>query len=123
MSIWVDVGKVAIAGLDMESPEYAKRWYSFYLQELFRLENYFIQKYFENCRNWRDVAEKVIKEIKYPLTITKQPTDEHELKAFKKCPISWHVTLKIKDDFWQEAPETALMGYGDRSGGEYFFTN
>jgi hypothetical protein len=83
------------------------RFEPFRLNELFDYQRYVVVKFFEDCRTARDVAEKVIKAIQYPLFMG-QPDDKHVWNHFhgKWC-------RKIELDYWQCCSETALFLIGD----------
>jgi len=83
------------------------RFEPFRLNELFDYNRYVVVKFFEDCRTAKDVADKVIRAIQYPLYMG-QPDDKHVWNHFhgKWC-------RKIELDYWQTCSETALFGWGD----------
>ena len=113
MGEWVIVSEPVVYGLDAAPPVYAKRFYSFKINELIDLESWYLKKWFSNCKTWLDVVAKVIKEIKYPLDCFGRPTDYHYLQCFRKYPAKCYRTYKIDADFWLKASETAFYKMGD----------
>jgi hypothetical protein len=83
------------------------RFEPFRLNELFDYDRYVVQEFFKDCRTAREVAEKVIRAIRYPLYMG-QPDDRHCVNWFSgkfcKC---------ITDDYWATNSECALCGWGD----------
>lgn len=77
------------------------------MNELLDYNRYVVVKFFEDCRTAKDVAEKVIRAIQYPLYMG-QPDDKHVWNHFhgKWC-------RKIELDYWQACSETALFLIGD----------
>ena len=109
MGEWVIVSEPVVYGLDAAPPEYAKRFYSFKINELIDLESWYLKKWFSDCKTWLDVVAKVIKEIKYPLDWLGRPTDYHYLQCFRKYPAKCYKTYKIDADFWQCLPPQSLV--------------
>ncbi|RLJ03202.1 MAG: hypothetical protein DRP11_01415 [Candidatus Aenigmatarchaeota archaeon] len=83
------------------------------LYELIDCNRYIIVDFFKECENELDVINKVIKEIKYPLTSDKKPTDFHYFQAFKKWWWTCHKSFRNNYDYWQFASETAWLRMGD----------
>ena len=83
------------------------RFEPFRLNELFDYQRYVVKKFFEDCKTAREVAEKVIKVIQYPLHFG-QPDDQHHWNHFHG-----KFDRTITEDYWQTCSETALFGRGD----------
>jgi hypothetical protein len=83
------------------------RFEPFRLNELFDYQRYVVVKFFEDCKTAREVAEKVIRAVQYPLYMG-QADDEHCANWFhgKFCRC-------ITDDYWAMNSECALCGWGD----------
>jgi hypothetical protein len=84
-----------------------KRFEPFRLNELFDFNRHVVVKFFEDCRTAKDVADKVIRVIQYPMYMG-QPDDRHCVNWFhgKFCKC-------IEEDYWAMNSECALCGYGD----------
>ena len=83
------------------------RFERFRLNELFDYNRYVVQEFFKDCGTAREVAEKVIRAIQYPLYMG-QPDDRHCVNWFhgKFCRC-------ITDDYWAMPWEVIVCGYGD----------
>jgi hypothetical protein len=74
---------------------------------LFDYNRYVVQDFFKDCKTAREVAEKVIKAIQYPLFMG-QPDDKHVWNHFHR---RWCRSIEL--DYWQTCSETALFLIGD----------
>jgi len=86
---------------------HGKRFEPFYLWELCDHWSYMVQSYVKCCNDVKEVAEKVIVDIRYPFYMG-MPDDKHDVNFFhgKYCKT-------IHMDYWQKASETALVKWGD----------
>jgi len=83
------------------------RFEPFRLNELFDYQRHVVAKFFEDCRTAREVAEKVIRAIQYPLYMGR-PDDQHHWNHFHG-----KFDRTITEDYWQTCSETALFLIGD----------
>jgi len=84
-----------------------RRFEDFNLNELLDFYKYVVRSFIVDCKTAKDVAEKVIVKVQYPLYMG-QPDDEHHWNNFHG---KWCNT--ISEDYWQTCSETALMLIGD----------
>jgi len=85
----------------------SQRFWPTRLNELIDYNSYQIEKYVDGVETPKDLADKVIREVKYPFHHG-IPDDLHVWNAFhgKKC-------YKVHADFWQKGSETAFIKMGD----------
>jgi len=80
-----------------------------HILELFDKDSLQVKDFFRECVDELSIINKVIKEIKYPLTWLGKPNDEHVYCAFKKFILTYHKCFVNNVDYWQKASETAWL--------------
>jgi len=86
-----------------------RRFWKFRLHELFTLYSYQVLEFCKGLRRPEEVANKVIRDVRYPFHLG-EPDDTHLFNAFHG---GYRFCVKVKEDFWQTADETARIRTGD----------
>jgi len=89
-----------------------RRFWPFALYELFTLYSYQVLEFCEGLNHPREVANRVIRLIRYPFYLG-APNDSHQLLAFRDRLRGWRFRKCVELDFWQTAAETAAIRVGD----------
>jgi len=86
---------------------YHQRFWPIKLNELIDYQSYLVQEFIKDCKDPKELADKVIKEIEYPF-YAGAPDDLHIYNSFHG-----RFCRKVESDYWAKASECLAALIGD----------